>query len=219
MPIMINSSPFVCPLCQSSQTNKFSDSENRQYHHCNTCDLVFVPEQFFVSNSEEKAKYDNHQNSPEDKGYCTFLDKLLLPLQAHLKEGDEGLDFGSGPGPTLCVLMGERGYEMDIYDVFYADKPDVFEKQYDFITSTEVIEHLHNPLREIEKLWGCLNEGGVLGLMTAFRVDEFEKWYYKRDLTHINFFTPSTFEWLAKRLGAILTIPESGVVILKKEVL
>ncbi len=216
---MINKLSFICPLCQSSQTSKFSHSENRQYHHCQNCDLVFVPEKFFVSTVDEKAKYDNHQNSPENQGYCTFLDKLLLPMQEHLKRGDKGLDFGSGPGPTLSVLMRNRGYEMEIYDIFYHDNRQVFQNQYDFITSTEVIEHLHNPLEEIEKLWSCLKEGGVLGLMTAFRVDAFETWYYKRDLTHIIFFTPSTFEWLAKRLGARVTIPESGVVILKKEVL
>jgi len=166
---------------------------------------------------DEKEKYDNHQNSPENKGYCTFLDKLLLPLQEQLNSGDRGLDFGSGPGPTLCVLMQERGFQMDIYDIFYHDNRQVFQNKYDFITSTEVIEHLHNPLEEIERLWSCLKEGGVLGLMTAFRIDAFETWYYKRDLTHIIFFTPRTFEWLAKKLGARVTIPESGVVILKKE--
>jgi len=215
---MINKLSFICPLCQSSQTNKFSYSENREYHHCQNCDLVFVPEKFFVSVVDEKAKYDNHQNSPENQGYCTFLDKLLLPMQEYLKRGDDGLDFGSGPGPTLSVLMGERGYEMDIYDIFYHDNGQVFNHQYNFITSTEVIEHLHNPLEEIEKLWGCLKEGGILGLMTAFRVEAFETWYYKRDLTHIIFFTPRTFEWLAERLEARLIIPESGVVILKKGV-
>ena len=214
---MIASIRVSCALCSSDDTRLFHESENREYHHCQVCDVVFVPSSFFVSTVDEKAKYDNHKNTPEDKGYCTFLDKLLIPLQKHLKEGDEGLDFGSGPGPTVSIMMNARGYKMDIYDIFYHDKPAVFEKQYDFITSTEVIEHLHNPLQEIEKLWGCLKEGSVLGLMTAFRVEDFSTWYYKRDLTHIIFFTPRTFEWLAKKLGARVTIPESGVVILKKE--
>ena len=105
---------------------------------------------------------------------------------------------------------------MEIYDVFYHDKKEVFEKQYDFITSTEVIEHLHNPSEELEKLWGCLKKGAVLGLMTAFRVEDFSTWYYKRDLTHIIFFTPRTFEWIASYLKAELIVPESGVVILRK---
>jgi SAM-dependent methyltransferase len=217
MVIMINSTHSICPLCQSSQTSLFLIAENREYHLCPNCDLVFVPEKFFVSKEEEKAKYDHHQNNPQDKGYCAFLDRLLLPLQKELSSTAKGLDFGSGPGPTLSVLMKERGYEMDIYDIFYHDREEVFHKQYDFITSTEVIEHLHHPLKEIERLWSCLNEGGVLGLMSAFRVEAFSTWYYKRDLTHIRFFTPKTFAWLASHLGATLTIPQSGVAILKKD--
>ena len=207
----------TCALCKSEDTVLFHKSENREYHHCLVCDVVFVPSSFFVSTQDEKAKYDNHKNTPEDKGYCDFLDKLLVPLQGYLKEGDKGLDFGSGPGPTLSVLMQKRGYAMDIYDIFYHDSLEVFEKQYDFITSTEVIEHLHSPLAEIEKLWSCLKAGGALGLMTAFRVEDFSTWYYKRDMTHIIFFTPATFAWIAKYLKAALILPESGVAILKKE--
>ncbi len=206
----------TCPLCNSNDTLLYHFAENREYHHCKVCDLVFVPKEFFVSVSDEKAKYDNHKNTPEDKGYCEFLNRLLTPLQKYLSTGDKGLDFGSGPGPTLSVLMKQRGFDMDIYDIFYHDKKEVFEKRYDFITTTEVIEHLHNPLEEVKRLWNCLKSRGVLGIMTAFRPDEFEDWYYKRDLTHIIFFTPKTFEWLAKYLGAILEISESGVVILKK---
>lgn len=213
---MINSSSYICPLCHSLKTSFFSTSENRDYYHCQNCDIVFVPEKYFVTKRDEKAKYDHHQNSPENAGYCQFIDRLLIPLEKHLHQGAMGLDFGSGPGPTLSVLMQERGYEMQIYDIFYANVQEVFEKEYDFITSTEVIEHLHKPLQEIERLWGCLRAGGVLGLMTAFRVEDFQTWYYKRDLTHILFFTPDTFRWLAAYLDAELQIPQSGVVILKK---
>ena len=206
----------MCPLCSSKETKLLSIGENREYHRCDECDLAFVPSSFLVSKQEEKAKYDNHKNSPKDQGYCNFLDKLLLPMGEFLKEGDKGLDFGSGPGPTLCVLMASRGYDMDIYDIFYHDERKVFKKEYDFITSTEVIEHLYDPLFEIGRLWSCLKNGGVLGLMTAFRVDEFDSWYYKRDLTHIRFFTPKTFKWLASHLGAKILLCDDGVVILEK---
>ncbi len=205
-----------CRLCHSEQTTLFHQSEDRDYYLCGECDLVFVPSEFFVNQSDEKAKYDNHQNSIENEGYCQFLDRLLLPMQALLKPKAKGLDFGSGPGPTLHQLMQKRGFKMDIYDIFYHNDLSVFTKRYDFITSTEVIEHLHRPLFEIERLWGMLNDDGVLGLMTGFRPDDFASWYYKRDLTHINFFTPKTFAWLAQKLEAELTIPCEGVVILGK---
>lgn len=214
---MITKAP--CPLCNTVETREYAKGENRIYLHCTTCDLVFVPSSYLISPEEEKAKYDNHQNSPENQGYRDFLNKLLSPLKIHLRENAKGLDFGSGPGPTLSVIMQESGFDMEIYDYFYHDDKTVFEKNYDFITTTEVIEHLHLPYLEIKKLWDCLKPGGVLGIMTAFRPDQnaFQKWYYKRDITHIRFFTHTSFEWLANALNAKLEVPQSGVVILKKE--
>ncbi len=208
-----------CPLCQSSNSFLYASGEARTYIHCRCCDLVYVPMKYFISKEAEKEKYDNHQNSPQNQGYIDFLNKLLIPLRKNLLPNAIGLDFGSGPGPTLSVIMQELGYEMKIYDYFYHDDKKVFEKSYDFITITEVIEHLHNPIGEIKKLWNCLNPGGSLGIMTAFRPDLeiFKSWYYKRDLTHVRFFTKETFQWLSNELNAELFIPQSGVVILKKE--
>jgi len=208
----------ICPFCFSDDVTLFTHVGARDYLRCQSCDLVFVPKEFFISKEDEKAKYDQHQNSPENQGYRDFLNRLLTPLCQFLPKDAKGLDFGSGPGPTLSILMNELGFQMEIYDYFYHNNPKVFENKYDFITTTEVIEHLHNPKDEIVKLWSCLKDGGILGIMTAFRVsdEEFGDWYYKRDLTHVRFFTEASFRWLAKELDAELVIPRSGVVILKK---
>ena len=142
----------------------------------------------------------------------------MIPLCTLISPNSSGLDFGSGPGPTLSVMLEELGYNMDIYDYFYHNDPKGFEKRYDFITTTEVIEHLHNPYDEILKLWNLLNKNGVLGIMTAFRPDDkkFKNWYYKRDLTHVRFFTEKSFTQLAEKLNAEISIPQKDVVILKK---
>ena len=208
----------ICPLCRNIKISWYAQGESREYLSCSHCDLVYVPSTYLISKIDEKAKYDNHQNSPQNLGYRKFLNSLLEPLCSYLNSGDCGLDFGSGPGPTLCVMMKELGYTMDIYDYFYHDDKTVFKNSYDFITTTEVVEHLHNPYIEIDRLWKCLKAGGVLGIMTAFRPkqSDFKNWYYKRDMTHIRFFTKKSFKWIEKRVDAKLYIPEDGVVILKK---
>jgi len=208
----------TCPFCFSDEIDLFVQEKDRDYLHCNKCDLVFVPRKDFISKKDEKAKYDRHQNSPQNQGYRDFLNRLLIPLCTFLPKKAKGLDFGSGPGPTLSIMMNELGFQMEIYDYFYHNTPKVFEQKYDFITTTEVIEHLHNPKDEIVKLWSCLKDGGVLGIMTSFRVrdEEFGNWYYKRDLTHVRFFTKTSFQWLADELKAELVIPQNDVVILKK---
>jgi len=108
---------------------------------------------------------------------------------------------------------------MTLFDYFYEHVPAAMGKQYDFITATEVVEHLREPGSELERLWTCLKPGGVLGIMTqpAVEQDAFSRWHYKNDLTHIRFFSRPTFRWLAVRWNAELTFPDSDIVLFHKK--
>ena len=55
-----------CPLCSASVNLEFYRDKRRSYHRCNTCNLIFVPPEFHVSNSVEKSEYDSHQNHSID---------------------------------------------------------------------------------------------------------------------------------------------------------
>ena len=208
----------ICPLCRNDIIKSYYKEAKRSYLLCNKCDLVFVPSKQLPSRNIEKTKYDQHQNSPQDSRYRAFLSKLFTPMQKFIKPNSYGLDFGSGPGPTLSKMFEEVGYKMDIYDIFYAPNKEVFTKKYDFITTTEVIEHLHKPKEELSRLVAMLNDGGVLGVMTSFRPKQelFASWYYKNDLTHVRFFTPKTFEYIANMLSLKIIYIDDGVVIFKK---
>lgn len=139
-------------------------------------------------------------------------------MQERLAPGSHGLDFGSGPGPTLSVMFEEVGHPMATYDCFYAVKPWVLEKQYDFITASEVLEHLYNPDMELDRLWTLLKPGGFLGVMTRLVEDleTFDGWWYKNDPTHVCFFSRSTFEWLAARWQASLFFFDEDVMLFEK---
>ena len=147
----------MCPLCQAKDTLKIYTDKDREYRQCQICQLIFVPPNFFLSTDDEKARYDTHQNSPEDLKYRAFLSRLFIPIQDRLAPGSYGLDFGSGPGPTLSVIFEEAGHSMAIYDHFYAQNPAVLDTPYDFITATEVVEHLHHPKQELDRLWTKIN--------------------------------------------------------------
>lgn len=209
----------TCPLCQSSKIDRYFKDSKREYFQCGRCALVFVPEHYFLSSAEEKAEYDLHENSAEDLGYRAFLGRLFIPMLAKLPTSEcQGLDFGSGPGPTLSVMFEEAGYSVALYDPFYAHRPSVFNDQYDFITATEVVEHLHHPAKELDRLWRCLRPGGILGIMTK-RVNDlsaFSSWHYKNDPTHICFFSEETFKWLEAKWGAKLEIIGKDVVMFTK---
>ena len=208
-----------CPLCEGSDGVPFFSDATRTYLHCPVCDFVFVPPAFHLTEKEEKARYDFHQNNPNDAGYRRFLAQLVEPMIPLLQPGATGLDFGCGPGPTLSVLFRESGVEMDLYDKYYAPRPEVFEKHYDFITATEVVEHLRQPGRDLKRLIDLLNPGGLLGVMTRSRPapECFEAWYYRNDPTHIGFFSQTTFRWIAAAFEASLLMPSRDVVLFLKK--
>nr|WP_245688358.1 class I SAM-dependent methyltransferase [Thiohalomonas denitrificans] len=179
---------------------------------------MFVPPAYHVSAKQEKGQYDLHENFPEDPGYRRFLNRLYESMQALLEPDSSGLDFGCGPGPTLSLMFEETGHRMAIFDTFYRPDTSVFAERYDFITATEVVEHLHRPGFELERLWECLKPGGRLGLMTKQVQDReaFAGWHYKNDITHVCFFSRQTFQWLADRWGARLEFHGSDVILLTK---
>lgn len=181
--------------------------------------MVFVPPQFYIPLEAEKAEYDLHQNTPDDPGYRIFLNRLFEPMNEQLKPNSFGLDFGSGPGPTLSIMFEEAGHRIKIFDPFYANHPVVFNDRYDFISATEVFEHLHFPQKELFRLWHCLKYDGVLGIMTKLVIDQlaFSTWHYKNDPTHVCFYSRSTFNWIAHHLSARIEFVGSDVILLYKE--
>ena len=216
-PIQRDPQDRQCPLCLEAEGEPFFE-DRRSYFRCPLCRLVFVPPHQLPSAETEKAEYDKHQNSPDDPGYRRFLGRLFEPLVALLEPGSRGLDFGSGPGPTLSVMFEEAGYRMAIYDPFYAPDPSAFARRYDFVTASEVVEHLHRPRAELERLWSRLRPGGILGIMTKRVLDReaFSRWHYKNDPTHVCFFSVETFEWLAQHWRAELTVCGADVVLLAR---
>ncbi|MBL4636645.1 MAG: hypothetical protein JKY56_22535, partial [Kofleriaceae bacterium] len=96
-----------CPLCCGKQSEEFWRDRKREYLRCPTCALIWVPQRFHVSTESELAEYDLHQNNSNDLGYREFLGRLVTPLLSQLGPGACGLDFGSGPGPTLAPMIRE----------------------------------------------------------------------------------------------------------------
>ncbi len=208
----------ACPLCRKDTKEEFYHDHRRNYLLCRHCHLVFVPSTHYLSQADEKAAYDHHQNSPTDLDYRRFLSRVFDPLQERIAPNSHGLDFGSGPGPTLSVMFEEIGHTVTLYDHFYANNPAALHQTYDFITATEVVEHLHDPSTSLSQLWTLLKPGGYLGLMTKLVRDQqaFATWHYKNDLTHVCFFSRATFEWLANQWQAELEFFHNDVMIFFK---
>ena len=176
-----------CLLCSKKNTEFFFKDKFRAYRRCSVCSLLFVPREFHVSLESEKARYEEHNNDVNDIRYRNFLERIAVPIRERFENGAKGLDFGCGPTTLLADILREDGFEMEIYDPFYADDDSVLNQKYDFIVSTEVVEHLNSPMPEFEKLFSMLKPNGILAVMTRLFEDsiDFKTWHYKNDRTHI----------------------------------
>jgi hypothetical protein len=117
-------------------------------------------------------------------------------------------------------MLAEAGHHVELYDCFYAPDRSVLARRYDFITATEVVEHLHRPGEELHRLWALVRPGGYFGVMTKLVLDReaFSRWHYKNDPTHVSFFSRPTFAWLAEQWGAGIEFIGQDVIIFTRPV-
>lgn len=209
---------LVCPLCGTGRAAVFARIGEDRYHRCDRCALVFLDPSGRLDADCERDRYETHENDPDDPGYRAFLDRLAVPLVERLDSGARGLDYGSGPGPTLSVMLGERGFPTVVYDPYFAPDTGALDATYDFVTCTETAEHFFAPGREFERFDALLRPGGWLGLMTGLLTEDidFETWWYVRDPTHVAFYAPETLRWIAGRFAWDLETPSDNVALFRK---
>lgn len=191
---------MTCKICGCSTYLLFDKQFQYNYYRCKNCDFIYEDPSHHMTMTEEREEYDRHNNSLEDEGYVNMFRRFLAVFKDKVK-GSKLLEYGSGPEPVFSHILRTEGFDVVSYDPFYLPDVSYREWQYDVITSTEVFEHFSEPLKEFEHLISLLKEDGILAIMTQFPKDDehFLNWWYRRDGTHISFYTNKTFEYLATR--------------------
>lgn len=191
-----------CPLCDTPDAAHHYADAGREYRRCDTCALVFLRPDQRPDASAESARYRLHENELDDPGYLQHLRQLADPMSARLRAGARGLDFGCGPSLALAEIFRARGFPTLSYDPLFHPESSVLEEAYDFITCSEVLEHVHAPAQLFARLDRLLRPGGVLGVMTRLTDDvTFGTWWYRRDVTHVCFYAAATMDWIGRQHG------------------
>ncbi|HSG06339.1 MAG TPA: class I SAM-dependent methyltransferase [Nitrospiria bacterium] len=216
--VLPGAAPTTCPLCTLTKFSTLKRIQSRIYNTCRECGLVFLSPEHRLGREEERSRYLLHENHPGDTAYRNFLNRLAVHLVPKLAPGSSGLDFGSGPGPTLSIMLEELGFSMTIYDPFFKPDTAVFKRQFDFVTCTETIEHFYHPEREFEKLDRLIKPGGWLGGMTGILDSDkkFGDWHYHREPTHVCFYKKTTMNWIADRFNWRAEFPGKDIVLFQK---
>jgi hypothetical protein len=188
-----------CVLCESADLNHFEKSE--KFLLCRVCDLRFLKSEFRLSKDQERERYLLHDNHVEDTEYQNFVQPLVSTIKQHVLKSELGLDYGCGSGPVASFMLKKEGYGINGYDPFFLNEPSQLELQYNYVFACEVAEHFFNPGEEFGKLSKLLGPGGRLFIKTELfkQALSFENWYYRRDPTHVCFYSEPTMKWIAQR--------------------
>jgi len=162
-----------------------------------------------LDGSRERDRYLLHDNSLENGGYRSYLESFLeavFSFSAICAGYTPGkwkiLDYGSGPSPSLSVLMRKRGDEVRSWDPFFAPDTPRFRTGADLVTCLEVAEHFYEPRKDFALMARGLKAGGFLALGTqCIPSVPFDLWWYRQDPTHVSFYTESALSLVAATAG------------------
>lgn len=180
-----------CPLCQGSEHVKYDEDKFRAYFLCRECSLIFVPRDKILPFKAEAERYEAHENDEDDPHYREYLSKTADAIRTVVGKNDHGLDFGCGKTRLMSMIFESHGIKVDSYDLYFHPKQEIWEKTYDFIILSEVVEHLSDPAGVMKKLAGLLKRKGHIFIKTKLYPPDpfsFNTWFYKRDQTHVQFF-------------------------------
>ena len=162
----------------------------------------------------------------------TRINELLDGFEEYRKT-NKMLDVGCGPGLFL-IEAKKRGWE--VYGTEFTDKQisylnekgirtsqgklkkDSFDKgSFDIIISSEVIEHINNPIEEMKMFHSFLRKGGLTYITTP-NFNSIERYLLKGDYNiitypeHLCYYTPKTIDLLLSSFGfKKLKIKTTGV--------
>jgi SAM-dependent methyltransferase len=194
-----------CNICGNEDLHLIevkNKAKLKKYYRCKVCEFIFIDKAHILSSEDEGRRYEIHNNEISDPSYRSYFKNFIDYIEDDLDKGHTILDYGSGPQPVLADVMEENGYTVDIYDKFFYNRKEYLDKKYDVIISTEVFEHIYNPVETLETLLSILNKNGKLILMTAVSPltdEEFKRWWYIQDPTHVVFYNKKTFDTISRK--------------------
>ena len=145
-----------------------------------------------------------HDNTLDNEGYVKMFQEKINSINKICPGINTVLVYGCGFEPGLKTLLEREGYKVHGYDLNFFPNEEL-KKKYDLIISTETFEHIKNPREELAHLTPKISSKGYLAIMTRIYplrdntlcLESFSEWYYKRDPTHVAFYSQKTFSWIA----------------------
>lgn len=201
----------ACLICGSGNLKELPEYDKANLIKCRNCDFVFCKKK--PSNEDLKTNYDNYPRSNDISPITITRYNELLDKYDKYRKTNNILDVGCGDGHFLKVAK-EKGW--NVYGTEFTDKAvevclmkginikkgvlnilNYENIQFDIVTSFEVIEHINNPVEEINKFSKLLRKGGLLYITTpnfnsVSRYILKQKWNIIEYPEHLCYYTKKT---------------------------
>ncbi|GEM_PF-2974827 len=218
--------------------NEFHISNELELERYNLHNWDLIQTEEIEVNSGEMNKNNRWDN--RNQFFDNISKIIIDLIHSENKDNDlnefKSLDFGCGKYPNFSKIfefnfnkskLNQNRIKTSNYDNYYSKNEKLLlNTGYDLITSFEVLEHLRNPLNELTIIKDLLEDNGVLVIETQLLdnitndftglfdfellANNFGNWWYKNDITHINFYSRKTFEILAVKLNLKLIMVEEN---------
>jgi 2-polyprenyl-3-methyl-5-hydroxy-6-metoxy-1,4-benzoquinol methylase len=209
-----------CLICGSSSINQLKQYTKGGLVQCLSCKFVFCKQ---IPTSEELIRH--YETYPRHDTISSITVKrfreLALYFEKYRNTGN-WLDNGCGNGHLLVTA---RENNWNVYGTEFTDiavticrKKGIImhqgaldisnykEGQFDIITFIEVLEHINNPVEEIEKFRKLIRKGGALYITTPnfnslSRFILKDRWSVIEYPEHLSYYTTSTIHKLLSEHG------------------
>ncbi|MES2846891.1 MAG: methyltransferase domain-containing protein [Pseudomonadota bacterium] len=181
---------FSCPVCRNGNpravlvvSNEASTASDLHLVECPTCGTMYFADENPVTGYEQEEFSENYWYNYVQNG--AGISAMLEPLLAVRKPGpadllDVGCGFGFVPhfwremgfGDAIGLEksayggIGAEKLGISIIPHHYSDASEIQNRRFDFVLSSEVIEHVPDPANFIKEISSALKPGGILILTT-----------------------------------------------------
>jgi pseudouridine kinase len=211
-----------CPVCASEHVHPVTNSR-RIFFRCGFCGFSWsdsIPDE-----ETSRARYGLHRNDERNEGYMSFLSRIIDRALAYTGMSCRGMplrviDWGSGPNPLGVKLLNQRGLESVPWDPFFASERTPPDAAFDLALCIEVAEHFMHPRHDFHDLARVLKPGAWALMHTHISPvedEEFLRWWYIEDITHISFYSEKSLQILAAMASlSLINLEEGKIAMLRK---
>ena len=223
----------ACPLCRSGSYKEYVwapshyGPEKFRVTKCQSCSMIYTNPQPVTYTSEvaERGVLNRHFSPPKLERHRRMASLVLSVLARHVK-GRRVLDFGCGEGAFVAQARAEGwdavGTDLNHglvvhangYWKFDALRPGSLEEflttrpsPFDAVVTSQVFEHLQDPVTIGRQLRQLLKPGGLLYIDVP-NANQLKEWFHPgvtlNPTAHWNHFTVSTLRRLMSEMGFVV---------------